>query len=220
DIQALRDHPAVERVDTRDDFRAELGGCDDFYRRFPDVLATAKEGYAFRGVSSGARPIYRMPRYEAAVPWYSPLEGAEKITDVAGMVLQAAQGQRVALILVEAVGCDTFPWPYRTIENCHHWHHYTAGDGQYLTLSSGRQFTEHPYPPGYRFYLEDHERKLYPFSGIYGQRPTGMLGQRFAGRSAAVGNRSVLTHLAAGAQITVECFARALYNQGVMAVCE
>jgi hypothetical protein len=55
-------------------------------------------------------------------------------------------------------------------------------------------------------------------SGIFREIPEHTIGRRFAGRSAAVGSRSMLTHVAAGADISVECFARALYNHGVMAV--
>lgn len=46
--------------------------------------------------------------------------------------------------------------------------------------------------------------------------------QRLKGKSVAVGSRSILTHVhvAAGTDIAVECFARALYNHGVMAVVE
>lgn len=135
------------------------------------------------------------------------------------MLRGLADGQ-VALILVEGVGCEHFPWTYRPISNRLHWLRYTMGSDQYLALTTGRHFVEYPYPPGYRFELYDGPEAPYPLSGLFRELPEHTIGRRFEGRSAAVGSRSMLTHVAAGADIAVECFARALYNHGVMAVVE
>ena len=44
------------------------------------------------------------------------------------------------------------------------------------------------------------------------------MGQRLSARSIAVGNRSMFPHMVSGTDVSVECFARNLYNQGCMGV--
>jgi len=73
-------------------------------------------------------------------------------------------------------------------------------------------------PTGYRYDEEDDELKGYPFSGYFREVPGHTLGADCGGRSIAVGNRSMFTHMVFGADISVECFARNLFNQGCMAV--
>lgn len=218
DLEQLAERAGVARLVERDEFRAQFGGCQRFYDRFPDHLAVAEEGCVFRGPSSGARPLYRVSRYDRALPLHTTLGTAEVITDVARLTLRALERDRVALILVEGVGCERFPLPFRLISNALHWHTYSVGDSQYLALTTGKHFVEHPYPPGYRYYVDDGEDKAYPFSAVFTEMPAETIGARFAGKSAAVGGRGILTHAVAGADIAVECFVRALYNHGVMAV--
>lgn len=218
DLEHMAAHEGVERVVSREAFRAQCGGSDAFYARFPDHLLVAREGYVFRGVGSSARPLYTIPGSDPQVPLHAPGDGPQGIDGVADFVLQRLAHERVALILVEGVGCETFPLPFRPISNEFHGYCYAVGEGQYATLTTGRHFVERPYPPGYRFYLDDDEHKPYPFSGIFTELPEGTIGQRFEGRSAAVGDRGILTHAVAGADVVIECFVRALYNHGVMAV--
>lgn len=218
DLSRMADRQGVARIVSRADLRAELGGCEAFYAVCPDYIAFAEPGYAFRAVNVGCRPLHRMPGHDADLPIYSAFDGGEAMTDVPDLVLKGLQENKVALILVEGVGCETFPLAFRRISNSLHWYRYTMGLDQYLALTSGLHFVEYPYPPGYRYELYENVDKLYPFSGIFEYIPEQTIGRRFAGKSAAVGNRSILTHLAAGTDITVECFARALYNHGVMTV--
>jgi hypothetical protein len=58
----------------------------------------------------------------------------------------------------------------------------------------------------------------YPLSGDFTSIQEGTIGEAFDGRSVAVGNRSMYIHMVAAADISPECFARNLYNQGTMAV--
>ncbi|TAJ43554.1 hypothetical protein [Methanofollis fontis] len=81
----------------------------------------------------------------------------------------------------------------------------------------GKHLPDQAYPPGFRYYPEDGEGREYPFAGPYTTMPADTLGSAYEGRSAAVGSRSTLTHVYAGTDITVECFARNLYNYGTMA---
>lgn len=246
DLKSMANHPQIGRIIDRDAFRAQFGGIPEFYRRFPDHLLVAKEGYIFRGVGSTARPLSLVPRYDQYLPLHTRLGTrlgpcptclgktepgtksttaesitAESITDVSNLVLSALQqGAKVALILVEGVGCESFPLPFQQISNTCNWHCYSVGEGQYLTLTTGRHFIERPYPPACPYYLDNDETQPYPFSGIFNEMPPGTIGQRYSGRSVAVGSRSILTHVAAGTDITIECFARELYNHGVMAMIE
>ncbi len=220
DLSTMAHREGVERLVSREDFRAEFGGSDDFYATAPDYFVLARPGYVFRGVNISCRTLYRLPLPEESIPLHTVRGNAQSLTDVPGMVLQSLLNHRVALILVEAVGCDSFPLPYRPVSNSLHWYRYTMGPGQYLALTSGKHLVDYAYPPGYRLELYEDEHTPYPFSGVFQQMPDQTIGKRFRGRSAAVGNRSIITHLAAGTDIAIECFARGLYSHGVLAMVE
>lgn len=220
DVDRLLTRPGVERIIDRATFRETFGGSDAFYEAFPDLLAVAEDGYRFRGVNVGTRVVHHMPRREEELPVYTTLPGAEalrSLTDVAGLVLKGLETRRVALVLVEGVSCSNFPWPLRRISNRYHWWRYPGGIDQYLALNTGEHFTAFDSPPGFRLEVYDGPSRPYPFSGTFRTLPQTSIGLRYPGRSAAVGARSMITHVVAGAEIAVECFARSLYNQGVMA---
>ncbi|MBN1485998.1 MAG: hypothetical protein JW981_00065, partial [Anaerolineae bacterium] len=208
----------IERIVDRETFQADFGGIPEHYEQFPAYLLVAKEGYVFRGVGSMSRPLHKIPYYDTAIPLHTSLGTANSIVDVAKLVLDGLRHRKVALILAEGVGCETFPLNHIGISNTYRWHSYTSGDQQYLALTTGKHFTERPYNLAYRYYVADDEQKPYPFSGIYNEIPEDTIGERYHGKSAAVGNRGMLTNLASGADISLECFVRALYNHGAMAV--
>ena len=56
------------------------------------------------------------------------------------------------------------------------------------------------------------------FPGIWRPYLHAPWGERFGGKSVAVGNRSMFMHSVTGADIAIECFARNLSNQGCMGV--
>lgn len=218
DLFALTQREDIERIITRESFRELFGGSEEFYRVCPDVLMLTKPGYVFRGVNVGCRTLYQVAKPQAELPVHSELTGWKNITDLAGVILKELEHRKIALILVEAVGVETFPWSFKPVSNQLHWYRYTMDINQYLALTSGLHFIEYPHPPGYRFELYDEPTAPYPFSGTFRKIPDRTIGRRFAGKSAAVGSRSFLTHLSSGADITIECFARSLYNHGVFAV--
>ena len=112
---------------------------------------------------------------------------------------------------------DDFPLVAKPCRNGKDWYHYEPGDAQYLAITTGRhRFFD--YPVGYKFYEEDSGERAFPFSGYFTSLPDGTIGQRFAGRSIAVGNKSMFMHTVTGADLCIECFSRNLYNQGVMGV--
>ena len=146
DLDRLSQREGIADVVTRDAFRAMFGGCQRFYERFPDHLVIAEEGRVFRGPSSGARPLYRVSKHDTTLPLHTSLGPAESITDVAGLTLHALKRERVALILVEGVGCSSFPLPFRPISNSLHWHTYSVVPAQSYDPSRMR-FAPHSYPP-------------------------------------------------------------------------
>jgi hypothetical protein len=219
DMDYLRGSNEVIRTVGREDFRALFGGSDDFYERFPDYFLELADGYTIKGFGIPARQPSHMPRKDDSLPLATSGESPEhlsSITDLKNYLNRATRaGKRMALILVEGLGTKGFPWRYRAIDNTLDWFRYPLGDAQYLALSSGKHMTEHGHPPCLRYYMED---DLYPYSGIFNELPSGLIGQEVAGLSIAVGNRSIYTHACLGADITIECFARTLYNYGTLAV--
>lgn len=219
DLAHLQEIGEVERLVTRDEFRSLFGGSDLFYQHFPDWLIELREGYSVRGFGSLARRPYRIPAMNESVPLATNLEAvarAKSITELEGALRETvASGERPVLVLVEGMGTDDFPWESRAISNRMGWFRYILGEGQYLAVSSGKHLVHHDYPPCLRYYLLD---QSYPYSGLFERLPSGLLGQRAAGMTAAVGNRSICTHACLGADLTIECFARTLYNYGTLAV--
>ena len=138
------------------------------------------------------------------------------ITDIRPWLQDQLARQKIALIVLEGLGAKDFPVLHALCRNGRSWFNYEPGEGQYLTLASGRHqlFT---YPAGYPLYEDDGEDKAYPFSGYFKQIPPDTIGSAFEGRSIAVGNRSMLTHMVFGGDVCIECFARNLFNQGCMA---
>jgi len=219
DLERLEGTPGVARVTSREEFRDSFGGSDVFYGRFPDRFLELEEGYTLKAFGIPAREPARMPGKDGTLPLAGDIPLHDRplsIVDLKDGILRGAgAGKRQALILVEGLGTETFPWSYRDVDNTIGWFRYPLGDAQYMAVMSGKHMVEHGHPPCLRYYLED---DLYPYSGIFNQLPSGLLGQDAPGLSAAVGNRSIYTHACLGADVTVECFARTLYNYGTLAV--
>ncbi|QYZ79648.1 hypothetical protein E2N92_09500 [Methanofollis formosanus] len=218
DLESLADHPGVRGLIKREDaFKADLF-CAGAQRRFPDYLVAARPGYLFRGFGGVPRPLVHLPACNESVPLVSDIGRAEEITGIRGMIEEhLAEGERIALIIVEGVGFADLDRPAYACRNTWRWHTYSPGEGQYAAILAGQHLPEQPYPPGFRYYPEDGEGREYPFAGPYGVMPEDTLGTAYAGRSAAVGSRSTMTHVYAGTDIAIECFARNLYNYGTMA---
>jgi hypothetical protein len=148
---------------------------------------------------------------------FTKLGSLKSITEIRGLIDTCLKDCKIALILLEGIGIKEFPRPYSSCENGKAWFYYEPGDAQYLTITTGRHQV-FDYPVGYKYYEEDSEKKEYPLSGYFRSIPEKTLASQFPGRSIAVGNRSMFMHMVVGADISLECFARNLYNQGTMAV--
>ncbi|HOI16411.1 MAG TPA: hypothetical protein PK036_08700 [Geobacteraceae bacterium] len=217
DLQGLAALPEIERIVPRHEFRSFFAECPGDASRMPEYLLVARPGYMFRTVGGAFRKVRRVPAPAYAIPLAAESGVASSITDIRRLVVESLRERKIALIVVEGLGMDDFPWPHQRCENGRGWFYYEPGDAQYLTLTTGRhQVFE--YPTGYKYFDEDAEKKEYPLSGYFTSVPADTIASGLGVRSLAVGNRSMLMHMAPGADISIECFARNLFNQGTMAV--
>ena len=215
DLGMLRQHAGIERLVSREEFKSLFSEEAVADARLPEILAVARPGYCFRST------LLRRPVMISAQNYFVPVSTAlgeiHSLVDISSKIDLALQDKKVALIFVEGLGVQDFRLPYSSCANGRDWFFYENGDAQYLTASIGRHQV-FAYPPGYRSYVEDDEKKEYPFSGYLSSIPSGTVGERFGGKSVAVGNRSMFMHAVTGADIAIECFARNLSNQGCMGV--
>jgi hypothetical protein len=219
DLDHLAGLPQIERLVPLQEW-IDLFGCGpDTLDRMPQYLAVSRRGWGYKVGGTPLRKSHLVPAPTPLIPIATPLEpvnGLRDITDIRPWLQDQLARQKIALIVLEGLGAKDFPVLHALCRNGRSWFNYEPGEGQYLTLASGRHqlFT---YPAGYPLYEDDGEDKAYPFSGYFKQIPPDTIGSAFEGRSIAVGNRSMLTHMVFGGDVCIECFARNLFNQGCMA---
>ncbi|HWR55467.1 MAG TPA: hypothetical protein VN462_03060 [Negativicutes bacterium] len=215
DLDYLRRNPEIERLVSKEELIATFQGAPADADRLPDYFAVSREGMCFK--SPYLRQPVMIPGDNRFIPVLATLGDVQSITDISEFIQAYLQNNKVALIMVEGIGERDFRFASKSCSNGPGWYFYEPGEAQYLALSTGKHqfFT---YNPGYRYYLDDDASKEYPFSGYFNTMPAHTLGRSFAGRSIAVGNRSMFMHTVTGTDIAIECFARNLYNQGCLAV--
>lgn len=213
DMEYIKSTGQVERIVSREEFIEQLNGKPGDGERLPDYFIVAREGFCFR-TPALRRPL-TIPACSYSIPVATTLGDVASITDIGERILAGLQHHNIALIMVEGVGMKEFRLPYKSCSNGVGWYFYEPGDAQYLAITQG-EHQMFSYCPGYRYYMEESDE--YPFSGYFTTIPENTLGQRFAGRSIAIGNRSMFMHTLTGTDIAVECFARNLNNQGCLAV--
>jgi hypothetical protein len=218
DLKQLGADPNLERIVTKNEFLTLFDGVPQDGQLLPEYLLVARRGYAFNALGCTMRKPSMIPDAAHQVPLFSPIGGARDLTAIRGLIDHGLQqGRKIALIILDGVGCDDFQWEFSPCGNSRDWFCYEPGDAQILTITSGRHRI-FEYPPGHLFYASDAKEKSYPLSGYFREIPTGTLGDEFPGRSISVGNKSMAMHMVTGADLCVECFARNLYNQGTLGV--
>jgi hypothetical protein len=217
DLNLLKENPQIERIVNREELLTLFNGSPGDGQRVPDYLLLAHEGYLFKTAGTPLRKSVRIPAISFCIPVFTNLGGLKKITDIRGLIDSHLKDRKIALIILEGIGIKEFPQPYTPCENGKGWYYYEPGDAQYLTITTGKHQV-FDYPTGYKYYEEDAEKKEYPLSGYFRSIPENTLASQFSGKSIAVGNRSMFMHMVVGTDISLECFARNLYNQGTMAV--
>ncbi len=217
DLKYLDAHSGIERIVHRDDFLRLFAESSGDRSRVPEYLLVAKEGYMFRTVGGAFRRVRRVPAQSFFIPVATEMGEVSTITGIRGLIDSGIGKRKIALIMVEGIGLRDFPWASQRCDNGREWFYHEPGDGQYLTISTGRHQL-FDYPTGYKYFEEDAEKKEFPFSGYFRSVPEDTLAERYDVRSISVGNRSMFMHMATGTDISIECFARNLFNQGTMAV--
>ncbi len=218
-LKRIEPIPGIRKIVSREMLRNSGDVAPDFLKRSPDYILCAKEGYYFRGHGTAARPFYKLPSQDASIPVSGIKSGRVKnITDIASYILDSLGKKKTALIFIEGIGREEFPYDSIDIGSSQDWFYYPHNNEMYLSILTGEPFTARPYPPAYQAYKYDGYDSPFPYSAYYEYIEPGSIGRRFKGRSVSVGGRSVLTHVSAGTDITIECFARALYNHGTIAV--
>lgn len=217
DLELLKKHPGIEGFKGRQDVLSTFGEPSRTDTRVPEYLLFAREGHAFKTVGTLTKMPVMIPGINHCVPVCAPENQAECITDIRRLAEKSLESSNTALIVIEGAGCEDFPWPYRQLRNGVDWFDYEPSEAQYMTITSGRhRFLD--YPTGQKYSDAMDASSEYPFSGIFKSVPEGAFPGAFPGRSIAVGNKSMFMHMVTGTDISVECFARNLYNHGAMAV--
>lgn len=231
DLEFLNSIDDIEHIATKDEwidlFKSKepaLEMCQN-KRLMPDFLIVAKEGHGFKTMGNTLRKPVNIQGNNFKVPIYTLLGNIDDLRDIKGLILSNLNNyennhkdhQKIALILVEGVGKTFFPGNTVLCNNAAGWFCNEPGDSFYLTLSTGK-YQPFAYPAGYKYFDQDAENIKFPFSGYMTSIPENTLASEYTGKSIAVGNRSMFMHMAFGVDISIECFARNLFNQGCMAV--
>ena len=217
DMEYVNHLPQLERIVPLKEWIDLFGIRPQNMARMPQYLLVSREGCGFRIGGATLRRPHRIPAPTPAIPVSPTLAEVGDITRIGSVVEDIAATEKTALVVLEGIGVEDWPGEYGLVANGKDWCVYEPGEGQYLTITCGSHqlFT---YSPGYPLYEEDDETTPFPFSGYFNAIPEDTLGRRFAGRSLAVGNRSMFTHMVYGTDVSIECFARNLFNQGCMGV--
>jgi len=222
-LHRLNETGKIERIVTKaewiDLFKSEQPDLDIHQDEtlMPDFLIVSKQGYAFKTMGTTLRKPVNLPENNFNVPVSTPLGKIDDLRDIKHLIRSNLDHQKIALILVEGVGKQFFPGNRFLCSNGPGWFCNEPGDAFYLTLSTGKH-QPFAYPAGYRYFDQDAETIKFPFSGYMTQVPENTLARDYSGKSMAVGNRSMFMHMVFGVDISIECFARNLFNQGCMGV--
>ena len=217
-IDEIHNIPHIQMIVSKDDFLNKYKCNQSIKEKFPDYLLFAEEGYSFKGFMSSSREIFKIPAINKEIPIYNPLGKAKNIIDLKDMIESALPKKNIALIIIEGVGEKDFLHQYELYSNTMDFYSYENLDNQYMAISTGKHMPELYLPPVYLYYEDDYESSKYPFSGGYNSMPQDTIGRIKNIKSAAVGSRAMVTHIASGADICIECFSRGLYNFGTMAI--
>lgn len=211
---------SLSKIIDRKSFLDSLDGdwSPQFAENLGDYIAIANGGVVFRGLGSQGRRIHLTPLLGREVSVHTALEQPSDILDVAPIVKRAiASGDRVALIIVEGADTYDFPMPTAPCRNYSGEFVYQTPWQQYYTLSTGIPYYRYETPLSNRHWLQDN--RSYPFSGRFRRPAESALGQSIGDKkSLAIGNRSIITHVCLGADISAECYCCYMHNHGSLTV--
>jgi len=217
DLNLLNGHPFIEKIVRREEMVSLFNGTPEQAERVPEYLMLARMGYTFKAISPTMKTPVMIPSDNFNIPLYIPGYDVKDITGIRPVIEKLLPEKNVALIMLEGIGLEEFQLPHISCRNGKEWFYYETGDAQYLTIASG-EHRPFDYPKGYKYFGEVDKTNDYPFSGYFKSIPPNTFAGSFAGKSIAVGNKSMFMHMVTGADISVECFSRNMFNQGTMAV--
>ena len=218
DAERVKQLEGVRSVITRQEMQTRLGHALD-----PDIFGTffvlAHSGYQFLALSSSSRYAYRQPAQDTRIPVMTSLDRSpgsiRDIREIAGEIV-IRQKRRLALILIEGIGLKTFPLDSQPADNSINGIVYSSTLLQYMVISTGQAV----FPTFFGYPLWKTSPLVNPFS-----RHTPFLQSCLtrdiiaAGmKSVSIGNRSIMTHTAFPASLSVECHCASLHNYGSLEV--
>ena len=184
---------------------------------YGEYFVIPKQGYRFLALSSISRFSYRTDSLDENLPVYSSIPAPGHIIGIRKAVAEAVlSGKRTLLIILDGVGTQAFPFEAGTISNASGPLKYASSLHQYMVLSTGERIC--PY-----FFAYPHWKnspKINPFTR-HSPYLRSCLTQDVmdAGKVAvSMGNRSILTHSAFPAHVSVECHCSALHHYGTLEV--
>lgn len=216
DMEAVAMLEGVQAVHSRKAIQEMLGQKLD-PDMYGEYFVLPKEGYRFLALSSVSRFSHRTDALDLEVPAYASISIPKHLSEIRGSVMNSvAQGRKVLLIILDGVGSRAFPFEKTPVGNTVGDIAYASSLHQYMVISTGEKI--YPY-----FFAYPHWKsasRINPFS-----RHTPFLTDclttevRSAGKLAvSIGNRSIMTHTAFPADLTIECHCASLHHYGTLEV--
>lgn len=177
-----------------------------------------EEGYRFLALSSVSRFSHRTDALDLEIPVHASISVPGHLSEIRGAVADAvAYGRKMLIIILDGVGNKAFPFDKTPVGNS------IGGDiacasslHQYMIISTGQKI----YPHFFAYPHWKSSSRINPFSR-HAPFLTDCLTAdvRRAGKVAvSIGNRSIMTHTAFPADLTIECHCAALHHYGTLEV--
>ena len=126
----------------------------------------AREGWTFVTTGTPLRKALRVPGSSFVIPLSTSLGEAKTLTEIRALIDANLNNTKIALIVIEGVGVGDFLMPNKPCINSVDWFYYEPGDGQYLTLTTGKHQV-FAYPSGYQYHDENDAKKGCPFPDTF-----------------------------------------------------
>jgi len=196
DLEFLQETDSIQMVIPRHRLESTLEGKCSLFDNLPDYLLVSRRGYAFSHPGNQHCDLVNVNNRDNVIPINSPYK-ISKIHQVAPLIrkLIKQDKQKVALIVVEGVGCEEFPLDYWPVSNTYSWYTYVTGECQYFVLNSGLSVPYFHHPQLLNYNISSTHKK---------HHLNRLLGSDSNITSSAVSSRPQLLHICTGADIVIE----------------
>jgi pyruvate-formate lyase-activating enzyme len=216
DARSVSRLEGVSAVHSRRDIEEMLG-----QRLDPEIcgecFVVPCEGWRFLAFSSSSRFSHRIDAMDATVPAWGSIAVPGHIREIRGVLAEAVSaGRKVLLVILDGVGNRSFPFEGTPLGNSFADIPYASSLHQYMVISTGEKVCPH-------FFAYPHWKsspRINPLSRHVPYLTDCLTADvRRSGRTAvSVGNRSIITHTAFPADLTIECHCAALHHYGTLEV--